>query len=272
LQAVIDALSNRISATGGGGGSVTSTELSAAAAGLSARVDSVNSFLSGISARSAGGVSTHGLQSVINALSNRISAAGGGGGSVTSNELSAVSAAVTSVNARVNSITSVFLSATGQVVPQIRSRGNVTSVVSGTAIADIASISISCDANAAYCFDGAIMWEKATSGGVAFTISLPALRADGSYFHANLQSGSGTQNAGTGAGIPDGYAAMSALAAGTTIMVSVSAPTVNVLRFMRFEGYIVTSAAGTMQLGARGSVAGDSLTVRGGFIRAYRIF
>ena len=64
---------------------------SAAATSVDGRVNSVNTFLSSISARSVGNVSTHGLQSVINALSNRISAAGGAG-SVTSNELSAVSA------------------------------------------------------------------------------------------------------------------------------------------------------------------------------------
>lgn len=123
LQSVLDALSNRISAGGGGGsGSVTSNELSAVsaqaasalsdaisagnntAASINTRVDSVLTFISGISARSAGGVSTHGFQSIINALSNRISAAGGGAGSVTSNELSAASAqALSALNVLSNS-------------------------------------------------------------------------------------------------------------------------------------------------------------------------
>lgn len=65
---------------------------SAAATSVNNRVNSVNSFISGISSRSVGNVSTHGLQSVINALSGRIAAVGGG--SVTSAELDAVSNAV----------------------------------------------------------------------------------------------------------------------------------------------------------------------------------
>lgn len=128
LQSIFNALSNRISAGGGGAGSVTSTELSAGLAAVSAQaasaladaksvgsttasnllsnINAISNFLSGLSGRSAlsAGVSTHGLQSVINALSNRISinakaisdmiSAGGGGVSVTSNELSAAIASV----------------------------------------------------------------------------------------------------------------------------------------------------------------------------------
>ncbi len=70
---------------------------SAAATTVDARVNSVLTFLSGISARSAG-VSTHGLQSVVNALSLRIDNAGGGG-SVTSAEVQVASAAATSADA-----------------------------------------------------------------------------------------------------------------------------------------------------------------------------
>lgn len=68
LQSVVNALSNRISATAAGTASATSAEL----ASVDARVNSVNTFLSGISARSLGNVSTHGVQSVVNALSSRI--------------------------------------------------------------------------------------------------------------------------------------------------------------------------------------------------------
>jgi hypothetical protein len=82
---------------GGGSGSVTSTEHTS----VDSRVNSVNTFLSGISALSAGGVSTHGVQSVINALSNRISGVVGGTGSVTSNEVSAVSQNASLANASI---------------------------------------------------------------------------------------------------------------------------------------------------------------------------
>lgn len=125
LQSILNALSNKISVGGGGGGSVTSTELSAASAQaasaiaaevsnrvsadnvLSVAIAAVSNALSnegsirgalsalvqGASVRSVGDVSTKGLQSVLNALSNKISAVVAGGGvSVTSTELSAASA------------------------------------------------------------------------------------------------------------------------------------------------------------------------------------
>lgn len=118
VQSAAPGVARIVNTGGGGGGSVTSTELSNAVsvvsqaisagdAGLSARVDSVNTFLSGISALSAGGVSTHGLQSVINALSNRISGVAGGAGSVTSTELSVVNARITSVNAFISGISAL---------------------------------------------------------------------------------------------------------------------------------------------------------------------
>jgi len=92
-QALSNEISNRVSADNALSTAinVVSNALSTEAAALSARVNSVNTGLSAISARSVGDVSTHGLQSVINALSNRISA-GGGTGSVTSQELSVVAA------------------------------------------------------------------------------------------------------------------------------------------------------------------------------------
>jgi len=81
---------------------------------LSTQVTSINTALSGVSALSAGGASTHGLQSIINALSNRISAVVGGTGSVTSTELSAVSAqansAINVVSARVVSVSAELAS------------------------------------------------------------------------------------------------------------------------------------------------------------------
>lgn len=102
---VSNEISNRNSAV-----NVVSTLLS----NTISQVASVNTFISGISARSVGNVSTHGLQSVIDALSNRISAVVGGTGSVTSDELSAVSAqaasAINVVSARVVSVSAELVS------------------------------------------------------------------------------------------------------------------------------------------------------------------
>lgn len=86
---------------------------SAAATSVDARVNSVNVALSTISARSSG-VSTHGLQSIVDALSVRIDAATGGGGSVTSTEAQAISAqaasAINVVSARVVSVSAELAS------------------------------------------------------------------------------------------------------------------------------------------------------------------
>jgi len=91
FQSILNALSNRISA--GAAGSVTSAEVqtaSAAATSVDARAtslaqaisvlsQSLSTIVSGVSGRSAGNVSTHGIQSIVNALSNRISAIPGAG-------------------------------------------------------------------------------------------------------------------------------------------------------------------------------------------------
>jgi hypothetical protein len=93
LQSVINALSNRISAISGigGVGSVTSTELAQGLSVVSAQAASainvVSALIANVSARNTSALSVEGLQSVINALSNRISVVSsnsGGGGTVLS--------------------------------------------------------------------------------------------------------------------------------------------------------------------------------------------
>lgn len=92
---------------------------SAAATSADNHANTVSSFVAGVSARSTGDVSTKGLQSVINALSNRISIASatGGGGSVTSQEMSVLvqtaSAAATSADAHANTASAAATSADG---------------------------------------------------------------------------------------------------------------------------------------------------------------
>jgi hypothetical protein len=79
LQSVINALSNRISAISGigGVGSVTSTELAQGLSVVSAQAASainvVSAVIANVSAQNTSALSVEGLQSVINALSNRIS-------------------------------------------------------------------------------------------------------------------------------------------------------------------------------------------------------
>ena len=299
--------------------SAAATSVDARATSLAQAISVISQTLStvvsGASVRSVGNVSTHGFQSILNALSNRISAGTGGSASPTSNQFSiisqqvsvlsqahsvvsqalsalsdkvvsisaqivsveahvaAASAAATSVDARLNSVLSTVLSATGQVVPQIRSRGNVVSVISAGSLVDIASLSVSvAGGGAIYKIDGAVAFEKATSGGCAFGISVPALGAGGSYLYMavevlNQQAGA----IGAAATYSWGRVALSAVAAMNTAVVSASVLATNAIRFMHFEGMLAVSTAGTVQIMGKGSVAGDSMSVRGGYIRAYRL-
>jgi len=149
----------------------------------------------------------------------------------------------------------------------------VVSVISAGALVDIASLSVSvAGGGAIYKIDGAVAFEKATSGGCAFGVSVPALGAGGSYLYMavevlNQQAGA----IGAVATYAWGRVALSAVAAMQTAVVSASVLNIDALRFMHFEGMLAVSAAGTVQIMGKGSVAGDSMSVRGGYIRAYRI-
>jgi hypothetical protein len=154
---------------------------------------------------------------------------------------------------------------------QNRFRSNVVSLLTGAALVDIAGLSLSMAASALYAIEGGVVFECGTSGGFAFGASLPALGAAGSWLKMFMQSAAAGQG-NTGAGNPVGYAAFSAAAAGQTAIVSVSVITVNIVRILEIRGMIATSAAGTMQLMAKGSVAGATISVRGGYLRGMRIY
>lgn len=233
-----DALSNAIS--------VVSQAISVADAALSVRIDTQSQAISVLSQ----------AVSVLSQQVSVLSLLGGGGGSVTSTELSAVSAQAASA---INVLS-------GQVIY----RGG-TSVISGTALADIASMVISCAAGGVYQIEGMLCFEKATSGGAAFGCSVPALAAAGSYIQMQAAASIAQAGVAGASAMALGRVALSAVAASNTAVVSVSVATINAIRGVNIEGMLAVSAAGTFRMMARGSVAGDSLSVRGGFLRAYRV-
>jgi hypothetical protein len=122
LTSAHNALSNTVSAGGGGGsGSVTSNELSAVSAAVTSvdtRVNTLSNLHSVLSqavsvmsqAVSVNGASLSNLISAHNVLSNRVSAnsSTGGSGSVTSNELSAAAADTASAFAAMSNAVSVL--------------------------------------------------------------------------------------------------------------------------------------------------------------------
>jgi hypothetical protein len=131
---------------------------------------------------------------------------------------------------------------------------------------DIAGLSISVAAAAMYLIDAGVMYENAISGGYVFGASFPGIAAGGSFIRMFTQSVLG-QNVIEAAGV----VAVGAQAGGNSQIILVSVTTINALRCMKTEAMIQTSAAGTIQLMARTSVAGSSMSVRGGYIRAYRL-
>lgn len=210
------------------------------------------SALSAVSARNTAALSVQGLQSIVNALSNRISAAGGGAGSVTSTEVSAVSQQA-----------SVALEAKAPWLgAQLRTRAAVITVSAAT-LTNIPSLSVSVAAGGMYLIDAMVAWDAATSGGFAFGISVPPLAVLGGGFKAT----------GTSAAINPNRSAI-ALSIGVTVLtqlVSVSATVVSQQQFFACDGFVNVSAAGTVQLMARTSVAGSGMRIRSGYIRAYRL-
>lgn len=284
FQSILDALSTRISAGGGGAGSVTSTELSIVSSNAAQAVSVVSQALS---------VETAARISVDNVISNQVSIALQGVSvlsqqvSVLSQQISVITAALSnltsstsSMSTKLSNLVSVvdiisqqisvisnLVSATGNVTPQTRSRVAAQSISSITLI-DIGSLSVSCAAGGFYIIDAKLVYEVAvTSGGVAFGFSAPAVGPGGANFVMHLMS-LPTQGQ---IAMPHPALALSAVAAGQTIMGSVVVANLGARQLMQLESYLVTSAAGSFQLMAKVSVATAVMTINSGYIRAYRI-
>lgn len=264
-------LSNRVSANsgvGGGGGSVTSTEVSAAAAAVSAQAASALSQALSVGSVSYANLSNaiSNLQSVFNAgnISNLISMA-----NVLSNQLSVLSNNLSAISVNAASLSNAVSAAGG--FQQVSRSHSAMNLMSGNTLSDIASMGpISMAGSAVYQIEGALIWEAATSGGMAFGVSLPALAPGGSYIKMQANSAAAGQNTAIG-GIAPGFVVMSAVAAGRTAVISVSVATINQMKYLEITGMVATSVAGTMRLMAKTSVAGASMSVRSGFLRALRV-
>lgn len=260
--------------------SALSQTVSVADAALSVRIDTqsqaISTVVSGASVRSVGNVSTHGIQSILNALSNRISA--GTGGSVTptsaafntlSNAVSVISQQVSVLSQQVSLISARVSSGVG-LSAQTRVRGATSITVSATTLTDIPSLSVSCAAGGVYEVRGGVNFEALTSGGFAIGFSTPALGSENSYLFVHMMSAQ-TQNAPAAGAF--GRLALSAVAAGQNVVASISIADINSPRFAMFEALLYVSAAGSFQVMARVSTSGVGLGVliKGGYIRAFQI-
>ena len=247
LQSVFDALSNRISVAAGGSASPTSQEhsvLSQAHSVLSNKV----SALSAVSARNTAALSVQGLQSIVNALSNRISAAGGGAGSVTSTELSAVSAqAASAISVLSGQISRVSASAF---------------TISVSVMTDISGLSVVVSAGGHYEVKGFILFQNDVLGGMHFGLTFPAMTLAGGFWR-----GRGSQ---TGAGTVPVQGSWNENGSGSTmISISVGVSATNLPA--NFDGFFVVSTGGVIQVQGRVSIASNLVIQQGSYIRAYKI-
>jgi hypothetical protein len=221
-------LSNRVSANSGTGGaaSVTSNELSIAAAGLSARTDSVANAVSvvsnAVSALSQANSVDHA------ALSARITsvANAGGGGSVTSNELSAVSARLP-----------VWRRVTG-------SNFQATAVLS-----NVSGMSWTVSAGEYYNFKICVIWQSgAVTNGIGLALTFPAMTS----FAAGVNIGGGA------AGNTHYHGGTITEAGSGSAIIAVSAQTSTAQYHAVLEGAFLVSTTGTLQLQYRSEAANIS--------------
>jgi hypothetical protein len=173
--------------------------LSVTDAALSVRGDSVWSAVSVlrsvISARSTGDVSTHGMQSIVNALSSRIAA---GGGSVTSTEVSAGDAAVSlqaasALSQALSTVSVAVAAVSAAVVAEVSNRTSADNAVSNAASANAISIrnaqSIGGHANVSILSPTSTQVLKYNSAAAQWVNSADATGAGGSVTSTEVSAG-----------------------------------------------------------------------------------
>jgi len=147
-----------------------------------------------------------------------------------------------------------------------RRTGASVGVQTTNALSIISGLSVSVEAGGVYYIQGGLVFECATSGVIAFGVSVPALAAGGSYVLMHSTSATATEN-----NAPRGMIALSAIAATATNVVSISVANVNSRMAMHMNAYIVASAGGSFGiLGRRGGTTATA-SIFGGWIRSQRM-
>jgi hypothetical protein len=256
LQAVIDALSNKISTIVAGSQSVTSAEYVST---LSV-VSHLASIVSNVSAQSAGGSAT-GLQNVINMLSNKISQAGGGAGSVTSNEASAISAQAASALSAAKPMTRVV-------------EGNQT--ISSSALTNVSGLCVALSAGVLYKMEAFLFITKGAAGTpIKYGLTFPAMtRIRGKIYNAvsNAQSVGGVITTGTSVAQYFGQHANfeGDSASGSVLLSTVSAALLST--FGVYNAVMRVSTAGNIVIQAAGAGGASAIVVQpDSYIQVFKI-
>jgi Major tropism determinant N-terminal domain len=261
---------------------------SAAATSVNARVTSVNLALSAFSARSAG-ISTHGLQSIIDALSNKISGINNISNtlsqeisvrSVLSDRVTSISAQLTSIEAHVNTASNA-LSVHSQLVSTWFGAGQIRVIatdqsITASVFTNISGLSLSVTSLATYDIRGKVLWTTSATQSVAFGFTYPAGVAPGAMhmfaFTSVFTAGFGDNFVST-AGITRGYINETGMSTVATAQLSISAVSAGGTYMVKIEGLIRTGGtAGTVQLQVAGGTTPVQLfLLQGSYLQAYRI-
>jgi len=271
MQSILNALSNRISA--GTGGSATPT--SAAYVSLVSTVSHLASIVSGVSARNTAAVSVKGLQSIFNALSNRISAAGGGAGSVTSAEysvrsFSAGGSAGTSVKgfqSVFNTISNTFSNAfsAGSVISSRVgriARLAAAATVSAVTLTDISGLSLAVSAGAHYIFDAMLLCSTSVAQPIGFGMTFPAMTMAGGVMQRAITA---ITSAATQSVVNLVHGMWTGAGSGSIIISSPAPGVAGGLPVPVFQnGVFLVSTAGTLQLQANASTGTGQIVIEAG--------
>jgi len=292
----------------GGGGSVTSTELSAGDAAVSAQAASaLSNALSVLSVTDAAlsvriDSVANGVSIVSNALSNEISnrlsadiAVSAQAASALSQARSALSVVDAALSARIDSVAngvSVVSNALSNEISNRISADNAVSANAASANSDLRSAAVgqrvlrvaSTTVSAATLTNVGSMVVSLTGGGyykVEGWLQFQCLTSGGfAYGFSAPATGIGGAHfqfqmlSAVGQGptdYADGGVALSQVVAGQTAVVSLSVLSINAPRNVNFWGFIHASATGTFQIMARASVAASGMVVGHGYIQAIRV-
>jgi len=247
LQAVVDALSNKISTIVAGAASVTSNEFSALSSKLS------NISCRAFSAAGSANTSVKGLQSVIDRISNTFSNSFSAG-SVISSDLASVKSVV-SVKAPWNQAVYMVISDTQS--------------TTASALTDVSGIVLTVGANETWRFQGAIVIQQsAANTGLRMGFSVPPLSTPRFAIFDCISAAGQASAAGNGAAL--GQLQVS----GNSIILSLTSTPIAAAQIpVRFEGLLNTTSSGTVRLMAAGvnSTTASSLNILGGYMMAFRL-
>jgi hypothetical protein len=287
LQAAVDALSNKISTIAAGAQSVTSAEYVSTLSDVS----HLRSIVSNVSAQSAGGSAT-GLQNVINMLSNKISQAGGGAGSVTSAEATA-SVRSWSANGSATASTKGFLQSVVNVISNTFSNafsaGSAVSqrisvkapwnqakhmivsnaqAINASTLTDISGLVVTVAADETWHVEGMLLLSTSAAGaGLKIGASCPPLSSPRMILIDSLSAGGQGSVAGLKAG------GQLQVSGASTWLSQVSTNGMSVPAAIEFKAMFNVASAGTFRMMAAGiaSTTASPINIMGGYMKCWRL-